>query len=368
MTEVRSRTSEIGKNGTPSSWLVSPALLLSRFFSSSQNLISDLRLLISVFCVLLFAFSFSAQAQQGRKVFRIGYLDPGVAAGNVGPVEAFRQELAKLGWIEGKNLKTESRFLEQRLDRAPEVAADLVRLNVDLIVVTGTVPATAAKSATRTIPIVMANVGDPLGAGLVDTLAHPGGNVTGVSGLAPELNTKRLEVLKDTVHNLARVAVLKGAGADLANNLQLKELRTAATALKVILEEINARVDANGLESAFQTVNQKQVNALMTTASPRFFAERKKIVDLVTKYRLPAIYFQKEFVDVGGLMSYGVDYDALYRNTAHYVDKILRGSKPGDLPVQQATKLEFVISLRAANQIGLTIPVHVLERADKVIK
>jgi putative ABC transport system substrate-binding protein len=276
--------------------------------------------------------------------------------------------LNKLGWIEGKNLTIERRFLEQNLERAPELAADLVRLKVDLIVVTGTVPASAAKSATSTIPIVMANVGDPLGAGLVASLARPGGNVTGLAGLAPELNTKRLEVLKDTVPNLARVGVLEGAGANLANNLQLKELRAAALALKLKLEEIETKVDAKGLESAFQIAKQKQVSAIMTTASPRIFAERKKVVELAGKYKLPAIYFQKEFVDDGGLISYGVDYNDLYRRTAGYVDKILKGAKPADLPVEQPTKFEFVINLKAAKQIGLTIPPNVLARADRVIR
>jgi putative tryptophan/tyrosine transport system substrate-binding protein len=285
-----------------------------------------------------------------------------------GLLDAFRQELNKLGWIEGKNLTIERRFLEQNLERAPELAADLVRLKVDLIVVTGTVPASAAKSATSTIPIVMANVGDPLGAGLVASLARPGGNVTGLAGLAPELNTKRLEVLKDTVPNLARVGVLEGAGANLANNLQLKELRAAALALKLKLEEIETKVDAKGLESAFQIAKQKQVSAIMTTASPRIFAERKKVVELAGKYKLPAIYFQKEFVDDGGLISYGVDYNDLYRRTAGYVDKILKGAKPADLPVEQPTKFEFVINLKAAKQIGLTIPPNVLARADRVIR
>ena len=319
-------------------------------------------------CAMLLALCSSVQAQQPGKIFRIGYLDPGSASARAVLVDAFRQELSKLGWIEGKNITIEQRFLEQNLERAPELVADLLRLKVDLIVVTGTVPASAAKRASGTVPIVMANVGDPVGAGLVAGLSRPGGNVTGLSGLAPELNTKRLEVLKDTVPNLARVGVLEGAGANLANNLQLKELRTAALALKLKLEEIEAKVDAKGLESALQSANRKQVKAIMTTASPRFFAERTKIVELVAKYRLPAIYFQKEFVDEGGLMSYGADYTDLYRRAAVYADKILKGVKPADLPVQQATKFEFVINLKAAKQIGLTIPPSVLARADKVIK
>ena len=318
--------------------------------------------------VILLAVAVIAEAQQTGKIFRIGFLDPSTASGSAVLWKAFRQELSKLGWIEGKNITIEQRFLEQNLERAAELVADLIRLRVDLIVVTGTVPASAAKSATSTVPIVMANVGDPVGAGLVAGLARPGGNVTGLSGLSPELNTKRLEVLKDTVPNLARVGVLQGAGANLANNLQLKELRAAALALKLRLEEIETKIDAKGLEGAFQSANQKQVKAIMTTASPRFFAERKRIVKLAAKYRLPAIYSQKEYVDEGGLMSYGADNTDLYRRAAVYVDKILKGAKPADLPVQQATKFEFIINLKAAKQIGLTIPVRVLERANKVIK
>ena len=271
-------------------------------------------------------------------------------------MEAFRQELSKLGWIEGKNITIEYRFAEQKSERLPELAADLVRLKVDLIVVTRDAPALAAKKATTTIPIVMTNVGDPVGAGLVASLARPGGNVTGLSGLSPELNTKRLEILKDAVPKLARVGLLRPPGSGIASDLQLKELRPAALALKLKLEEIETQPDAKGLESAFQTAKQKQVGAIMTTTTRRFFAERKRIVELAGKYRLPAIYFQKEFVDEGGLMSYGADFDDLYRRAAVYVDKILKGAKPADLPVQQATKFEFVINLKAAKQIGLTIP------------
>ena len=214
----------------------------------------------------------------------------------------------------------------------------------------------------------MANASDPVAAGLVASLARPGGNVTGLSGLSVELNTKRLEILKDAVPKLARVGLLRTPGGGIAEDLQLKEIRPAAMALKLKLEEIETQIDAKGLESAFQTAKQKQVNAIMTTTSRQFFAERKRIVELAGKYRLPAIYPQKEFVDEGGLMSYGADYTDLYRRAAVYVDKILKGAKPADLPVQQATKFEFIINLKAAKQIGLTIPVRVLERANKVIK
>jgi putative ABC transport system substrate-binding protein len=283
-----------------------------------------------------------------------------------GLLEVFREELIKLGWIEGKNITIEYRFAEQKPERLPEIAADLVRLKVDLIVATGGPPARAAKKATTTIPIVMATAGDPVGTGLVASLARPGGNVTGLSTLASELNTKRLEILKDAVPKLARVGFLRPAGV--TSDLQLKELRPAALALKLKLEEIEAQPDAKGLESAFKTAKQKQAGAILTTTGRIFFTERKRIVELAGKYRLPAIYFQKEFVDDGGLMSYGEDSTDLYRRAAVYVDKILKGAKPADLPVEQPKKFEFIINLKAAKQIGVTIPPNLLARADKVIR
>ena len=308
-----------------------------------------------------------ADAQQTGKIFRIGFLDSSTASGMAVLVDAFRQELSKLGWIEGKNIAIEYRFAEQRNERLPELAADLVRLKVDLIVVTAGPSALAAKGATTTIPVVMANVGDPVGAGLIVSLARPGGNVTGLSSLAVELNTKRLEILKDAVPKLGRVGLLRSSGG-VALDLQLKELRSAAVALKLKLEEIETQYDAKGLESAFQSAKQKQVNAIMTTTTRNFFAERKRIVELAGKHRLPAIYFQKEFVDEGGLMSYGADLSDLFRRAAVYVDKILKGAKPADLPVQQATKFEFIINLKAAKQIGLTLSPDFLARANQVIK
>jgi putative tryptophan/tyrosine transport system substrate-binding protein len=313
---------------------------------------------------MLFALYGSVCAQQGRKVSRIGLLDSSNASGSAVLTEAFRQELSNLGWIEGKNITIEYRFAEQKNERLPELAADLVRLKVDLIVATGAPQALAAKGATTTIPIVITAVGDPVGSGLVGSLARPGSNVTGLSSLAFELNTKRLEILKDAVPKLARVGLLRRS----AVSLQLKPIRAAAQSLKLKLEEIETQPDATGLESAFQTAKQRQVNAIMTTTTSFFFAERKRIVELALKYRLPAIYSEKAYVDSGGLMSYGADNTDLFRRAAVYVDKILKGAKPADLPVQQATKFEFVINLKAAKQIGLTIPVRVLERANKVIK
>jgi putative ABC transport system substrate-binding protein len=316
---------------------------------------------------MLLSSCFPADAQQPGKIFRIGFLDPTNASDNAVRLEVIRQELRKLGWIEGKNIAFEYRFAENKTERVAELAAELVRLKVDVIVTSGNPPALAAQKATSTIPIVM-GASDPVALGLVASLARPGGNVTGLSTLAPELNTKRLEILKDAVPKLARVGLLRGSFNNPGQELQLEELRVAASALKVKLEEIKTQLDAQGLESAFKTAKQKQVGAIMTTSIRVFFAERKPIVALAGKYRLPAIYNGKEYVDEGGLMSYGLDRDDQSRKAAHYVDKIFKGAKPADLPVQQATKFEFVINLKAAKQIGLTIPPNVLARADKVIK
>jgi putative ABC transport system substrate-binding protein len=283
-------------------------------------------------------------------------------------LEAFRQELSKLGWIEGKNFTIEYRFAERKPERLPELAAELVRLKVDLIVATGSPSTRAAKNATSSIPIVMAAVADPVGFGFVASLAQPGGNVTGFSSMAFELSTKRLEILKDAVPKLARVGLLRVPAQTGLGARQLKEIRPAAQYLKLKLEEIETEANPKSLEGAFQIAKQKRVQAIMTTANAGFFSERKRIVELATKYRLPSVYFQKEFVDEGGLMSYGADYEDLYRKAAHYVDRILKGTKPADLPVQQAMKFEFIISLPAAKKIGFTVPYELLARANKVIQ
>jgi putative ABC transport system substrate-binding protein len=325
----------------------------------------------SILCaVILLVGATIAEAQQPGKIFRIGFLDPTNASSMAVRLEAFRQELNKLGWIEGKNIAFEYRFGENKPGRTAELVAELVRLKVDLIVTSGNPSALEAKKATTTIPIVMTSIADPVALGLVDSLARPGGNVTGLYPLATELNTKRLEILKDAVPKLARVGLLKRSAStpNPGEEQQLEELRVAASALKVKLEEIKTELDAQGLESAFKTAKQKQVGAIMTTSLRVFTAERKPIVALAGKYRLPAIYNSKEYVDEGGLMTYGVDYDDQYRKAAHYVDKILKGTKPADLPVQQATKFEFIINLKAAKQIGLTIPPEVLARANEVRK
>jgi putative ABC transport system substrate-binding protein len=321
--------------------------------------------------VVLLVVTAIADAQQMGKIFRIGFLDNGTAAGSAVLMDAFRQELRKLGWIEGKNIILEFRYAEQKPERTAELARDLVRKKVDLIVVVGLAAAAAAKKATTTIPTVIATGGDPVGSGLIASLARPGGNITGNSSLNPELNTKRLEILKDAIPKLDRVGLLwpsVGTGAVEATIKPLEDLRAAAQVLQVKLEEIGFQTDPRGLENAFQTAKQKRVGGITTSPARPLFAQRKRIVELAAKYQLPAIYVQKEFVDEGGLMSYGVDYGDLYRRAAVYVDKILKGAKPADLPVQQATKFEFVINLRAAKQIGLTIPPELLARANQVIK
>src|SRR5215510_9713522 len=309
-----------------------------------------------------------ADAQQSGKIFRIGYLDVSTVSGSAVLVHALRHELSKLGWVEGKNIAIEYRFAEQKPERLPELAADLVRLKVDVLVVTGGGPALAAKEVSTTIPIVVTAASDLVASGLVASLARPGGNVTGLSALTPELNTKRLEVLKDAIPKLGRVGFLRSAQINTTTPFELQDLRAAATALKLKLEDIETETDAKGIENAFQTAKQKQVGGIMTAASRYFLAEKKRIVELANQNRLPAIYHQKEYVDQGGLMSYGVDYIDLYRRAAVYVDKILKGAKPADLPVQQATKFEFVINLKAAKQIGLTLSPEFLARANQVIK
>jgi ABC-type uncharacterized transport system substrate-binding protein len=328
------------------------------------------KITVLILCAMLSALCSSTHAQQTGKVARIGFLDASTASGSAGLLEVYRQELGKLGWIEGKNINIDYRFAENKGPvRLPELAADLVRLKVDLILGTDTPSALAAKNATANIPIVMANPGNPVGTGLVASLARPGGNVTGLSSLSFELNTKRLEIIKDVVPKLAVVGLLRTlSGTGITSQLQLKELIPAAMALKLKLEEIGTQADAKSLESAFQTAKQKRVGAIIRQATRSYFGERKRIVQLAGKYRLPAIYYQKEFVEEGGLMSYGADYTDLFRRAAGYVDKILKGAKPADLPVQQATKFEFIINLNAAKQIGLTIPARVLERANQVIR
>ena len=315
--------------------------------------------------VLLTAASL-AEAQQPQKIPRLGYLTPASASANAARIEAFRQGLRELGYVEGKNIVIEYRYAEEKQDRLPALATELVRLKVDIIVTGGTRSTHAAKEATKTIPIVMTQDTDPVGNGFIASLARPGGNITGLSNLVTELSGKRLELLKEIVPKLSRVAVL-GFSTDPGNPLTLREAELAARAFGVQLQSLDVLVPKD-IETAFRAASKGRADAVLVLAGSIFNSHRTQIAALAVKSRLPAIYVNREYVEDGGLMSYGTSITDLYRRAATYVDKILKGRKPADLPVEQPMKFELVINLKAAKQIGLTIPPTVLYQADKVIK
>jgi putative tryptophan/tyrosine transport system substrate-binding protein len=310
------------------------------------------------------AWPVAVRAQQPGRVYRIGFITAGV------PIPALRRAfydaLRMLGWIESKNFVIEERYSENRLDRLPALVEELVRLNVDVIVAAGTLAPLAAKKATATIPIVMTSAGDPLGAGLVASLALPGGNVTGLSLMAPDLGGKRLELLKEIIPVLASVAIIWNA-ANPYPALVFNETGAAARKLRIEIQSLEVRTpdDING---ALEAAVQKNANALITVEDPLTVDHRKQIADFAAQNRLPAIYGVREFVDAGGFVSYGAHVADLYRRAAIYVDKILKGAKPSDLPVEQPTKFELVINLKAAKALGLTVPPSLLARADEVIE
>jgi putative tryptophan/tyrosine transport system substrate-binding protein len=313
---------------------------------------------------MLLALSFLAEAQQPNKVPRIGFL---AAIGSTTErIDAFRQGLRELGYAEGKNIVIEWRFAEGKRQRLAELAAELVRLKVDIIVTAGPTSTSAAKEATVTIPIVMGFDNDPVGSGFIASLARPGGNITGLSSLAPEISGKQLELLKEIVPKLSRVAVL-GNSTNPGNAQALRETELVAGALKVQLQYLDV-LDLKGIETAFRAASKGRADAVLALNSPVLNFHRKQVADLAVKNRLPAIYPWPEIVEAGGLMTYGASYTDLFRRVATYVDKILKGAKPADLPVEQPTKFEFIINLKAAKQIGLTIPPNVLVRADRVIR
>ena len=316
--------------------------------------------------VVLLAVAVIAEAQQPAKVPRIGFLTVASASAIAARHEAFRQGLRELGYVEGKNIIIEYRHAEGKPDRLPAVAAELVRLKVDVIVTTGPSGTRAAKEATVTIPIVMTNDNDPVGNGFVASLARPGGNITGLATLSPELSGKRLELLKEIVPRLSRVAVL-GTSTVPGYAQALRETELAAGALAVKLQNLDV-LDPKDIETAFRAASKERADAVLVLTGLIFNYQRTQVVDLAVKNRLPAIYINTVFVEDGGLMSYGVSQNDLARRAATYVDKILKGRKPADLPVEQPTKFEFIINLKAAKQIGLTISPNVLARADKVIK
>jgi len=310
----------------------------------------------------------AAEAQQTAKIARIGFLATNLAANPHLP-EAFRQGLRDLGYVEGRNVLIEYRDAEGKLDRLPALAAELVALKVDVIVAPNTPAALAAKQATRTLPTVFIGVGEPVTSGLVTTLARPGGNVTGLSVISPELVGKWLELLKQAVPGVSRVAALRQPGAmdDRTEEDMLKGAEVAARKLGVRLQFVEARGPAD-FERAFSDMARARAGALTVRPAPMFMSERRRLVDLAAENRLPAVYPWREFVDAGGLMAYGPNLADLYRRAATYVDKILKGAKPADLPVEQPTKFELVVNLKTAKALGLTIPPAVLARADQVIQ
>ena len=307
-----------------------------------------------------------AEAQQAKKVPRIGFLGSTAPSSVSARVEAFRQGLKELGYVEGKNIAIEYRFGEGKEDRLPNLAAELVRLKVDVIVTAGPASTRSTKEANVTIPIVMGFDNEPVGNGFVASLARPGGNITGLSSLAPEISGKRLELLKEIVPRLSRVAIL-GSSTTPGDAQALREMELAAGAFGVQLQYLDVPAPKD-IETVFRAAGKGRADALLVLASTVFISHRRQIVELAVKSRLPAIYFAPEFVEDGGLMTYSVSITDLFRRAATYVDKILKGAKPADLPVEQPIKFELIINLKAAKQIGLTIPPNVLARADKVIK
>jgi len=315
---------------------------------------------------MLLALSYSASAQQPKKVPRIGFLAAVSLSANSVRFEAFRQGLRELGYVEGKNIVIEWRYADGKLDRLPALAAELVRLNVDIIVSGGSTATRPAKEATNTIPIVMAQDTDPVGNGFVASLARPGGNITGLATLAPELSGKQLELLKEIVPKLSRVAVL-GTSTRSGNAQSLKETELAAGAFGVKLQYLDI-LRPKDIETAFQEARQGHADAVLVLTSAVFVLHRTQLADLAVKSRLPAIYDRREFVDDGGFMSYGTSFADLSRRAAVYVDKILKGAKPVDLPVEHPTKVELVIKLRTGKEMGVTSSRNVVARAEKGIE
>jgi putative ABC transport system substrate-binding protein len=323
---------------------------------------------IIVLSAMLSALCVSAEAQQPKKVPRIGYVSATDPVDESSRAEAIRLALRELGYIEGQNIAFEYRYAEGKQDRYPELAAELVRLKVDIIVVAGVPPIRAVKNATRTIPIVMSGLAaDPVEAGFVESLARPGGNITGLTTLSRELGGKRLELLKEAVPKLARVAVLYEPAVPPSVREVKEVLPVAARALRLTVRSWEVR-DANSFETLFAELTKERPDGLYVPGGPLMRANQKRIAGFALKSRLPSVYNNREAVDAGGLMSYTADFADSYRRIAYYVDRILKGAKPADLPVEQPTKFELVINLKTAKQIGLTIPQSVLYRADKVIK
>jgi putative tryptophan/tyrosine transport system substrate-binding protein len=318
-----------------------------------------------VLSALVLAFSSPAGAQQAKGIPQIGFLSGGFPSARQN-ADTFRRGLSDLGYVEGKNIGILYRYGEGNVDRLPQLAAELVRLNVGVILAGGTVAALAAKQATKTIPIVFVNVADPLSVGLVVSLARPGGNMTGMSTINSDLTSKRLGLLKESVPAVSRVALLYNP-SDASNVVFLKQLQSSAHGLGLTIRLNEVRVPAD-FDPAFSSMARDGVNGLTVAAGTLTSTHRRRIVDLALKSRLPAMYGERSFVEVGGLMSYAANFTEQYRRAAVYVAKVLKGTKPADIPVEQPTKFEFVVNLKTAKQIGLTIPQSVLYQADRVIK
>jgi putative tryptophan/tyrosine transport system substrate-binding protein len=328
--------------------------------------LSPLHFALSFLGAMLFALSYSASAQQPKKIPRIGFL-AGVSPSTISArTEAFRQGLRELGYVEGKNIIIEWRYAEEKLDRLNDLAAELVRLKVEVIVSAAPTVTRSVKEATKTIPIVMAFDDDPVGNGFVASLARPGGNITGLSNLSPEISGKQVELLKEIVPRLSRVAVF-GTLTRPCNTQSLKEIELAAGAFGVKVQYLDVQ-NSKDIETAFRAASKGRADSVLVLGGTVINSHRKQLIDLSVKSRLPAIYARPEFVEDGGLMTYGPNINDLYRRAATFVDKILKGAKPGDLPVEQPKKFEFVVNLKAGKQISLTIPPNVLVRADRVIK
>jgi ABC-type uncharacterized transport system substrate-binding protein len=315
---------------------------------------------ILLFATFIFAWLHLADAQQPAKIPRIGYIAPG-------PDARLLRGLQDLGYIEGKNIVLEYRFFEGNRDRIPSLVAELVQLKVDILVSPNTPAILAAKQATKTIPIVMLANTDPVASGLVDSLAHPGGNVTGITRLTRDLSGKRLEVLKEVVPGISRVGVLEDADASVQSKA-FKDYEAAAHALKIQLQPLEVRGPNPDFEGAFRAAVKGRVRALIATQTTVLIPYPRKIADLAIKNRLPLMFESSRNIEAGGLLSYSSNEPENFRRAAYYVDRILKGAKPADLPVERSTKFEFVINLKTAKQIGLTIPQSVMYRADKVIK
>ena len=317
-------------------------------------------------CVILVPLSFAAHAQQPKKVPRVGYLGANPRSTSSARIEAFRQGLRELGYVEGKNIIIEWRFAEANPDRLRTFAAELVRLPVEIIVTAGPASNRVAKQATATIPIVLGFDDDPVGSGYASSLARPGGNVTGLSTLAPEITGKQLELLREVVPKLSRLAVF-GNATQLGNPQALREVTIAADAVSVQLQYLEVRT-AKDIETAFEAADKEHADGMLLLGSPLILSQRRQIADLAAKGRLPTMSGRPEYVEDGGLLFYGANYIDLFRRAATYVDRILKGAKAADLPVEQPKKFELIVNLKAAKQIGLTIPPSVLARANKIIR